>query len=511
MRASARLPAVLLACTALLLNHSAAMAQSRCFIEDGVRACPVGPDPGEGIERDDPTPVDTPPDPRQVALQNAVSRYQTLIHSLSDSSSILDGSWLNSPVGTETEFFETANQLHNLLFNQADAIRFRVATLQERLERLNGIADTYPRLIAANRAEIATLRLEHDGLAVALKNAQQQLELTTRTSGQLEARASHFQEDAKKNKDAILGWISVLLPPDMAKAASPQAYGTALDWVPSVPERQPDPPTVEASIPQQPAQLNVSRLGVVNIGTTPAPLTGTAENAVAQLEADASELRTALAGNSSDLANNVDTLEPVVVALQQESKDVETEKDGITSEVKASTAQLKQAGGALNAAQDGLKAAQETFLYRASEAWIWENAKTEAVQQLKDETRRLVAAKWIGVAYRDLTDEDSQTLVSAGKRNILGLGDKVLSSGDELYEVVTRINTLQTHGQDYMQQAVRIASLGSPQRMIEFVGGMSDGLDDDSEELAKSNLGAMNIPEPWKSIAAKHFIKETAE
>jgi hypothetical protein len=47
--------------------------------------------------------------------------------------------------------------------------------------------------------------------------------------------------------------------------------------------------------------------------------------------------------------------------------------------------------------------------------------------------------------------------------------------------------------------------------MLDFVGGMYRDMGDDAEELAKSNLGTMDVPEPWKSIAAKHFIKDTTE
>ncbi len=466
---------------------------------------------GKGVEHEYTEPEAHEPSQAELAQQNAASRYRDLVHSLLDNSNLLNRAWLDLPVGTEAEFLDTANQLHALLLNQADAIRFRVAKLQEKLEHWKQIADTYPERLATQRGEIETIRLERDRLAAALKDEEQQLELTKRTSDQLEARASHYEEDAKRNKDAVLDWFAVLLPPGMAKAASPQAYGAALDWVPSVPERQPDPPAIEASSPAQPAPLNISHVGVVNVDSSPAPLTGTAQNAVAQLEADAGEFRAAMAGNSWDLPNKVDALEPVAAALVQESNEVTAEKDGLTSEVQTSAYQLKQTSWALLLAQDNLKAAQETFLYRAAEAWIWENAKTEAVQQLKDETRRLVAAKWIGVPYRDLTDEEMHAFVSAGKGNIFGIGDKVLSSGDGLYEVVTRINTLQAHGQDYMQEAVRLASLGSPQQIMDFVGGMYRDLGDDSEELAKSNLGAMEIPEPWKSIAAKHFIKETSE
>ena len=104
-----------------------------------------------------------------------------------------------------------------------------------------------------------------------------------------------------------------------------------------------------------------------------------------------------------------------------------------------------------------------------------------------------------------------RTLVSAGKQSIFGLADTALSSGDGLYEVMNWIVTLQAHGEGYAQEAVRLASLGSPQEIKAFVDGMFKEFDDDTEQLVQANLGAMEIPEPWKSISAKYFMRENSE
>jgi hypothetical protein len=36
-------------------------------------------------------------------------------------------------------------------------------------------------------------------------------------------------------------------------------------------------------------------------------------------------------------------------------------------------------------------------------------------------------------------------------------------------------------------------------------------LADDSEKLVKANLDAVSIPEPFKSISAKYFVKKASE
>ena len=71
--------------------------------------------------------------------------------------------------------------------------------------------------------------------------------------------------------------------------------------------------------------------------------------------------------------------------------------------------------------------------------------------------------------------------------------------------------TLQAHGEGYTQEAVRLESLGSPHEIKAFVDGMFKEFDDDTEQLVQANLGAMEIPEPWKSISAKYFMRENSE
>jgi hypothetical protein len=218
-----------------------------------------------------------------------------------------------------------------------------------------------------------------------------------------------------------------------------------------------------------------------------------------------------MSANTWDLANSVEAARPVSEKLEEELKETADQQPPLQREVKSLEDQRQAAAWNLLLANDELKAAEETFVYRAAEAWIWENAKTEATQQVKDEARKMVAAKWIGPAYHDVTDEEVKAFFSAGKHNIFGLADKVLASGDGLYEVVEKIQTLQTHGEGYMQEAVRVASLGSPQQIMEFADGMFKELGEDGEELVKANLGTLDVPEPYKSVVAKYFIKQTAD
>lgn len=495
----------------LLTFPSTVSAQTTCrvYCPDGssqVVDCNTNTDPcaSRGGTR---KPVDTPPDPRSIALQNAIPRYNALVRSLSDINILDKQSWLDLPHGTEEEFFGAANQMHKELLNQADAIRFRDGKLREELANLNEIIETYPRLIANLRTNNELMLREHNRLAVALDAAKQQLELTQRATKQLETRAYRYQENVKRDKDTVLSWFTVLLPPGMVKTVSPKPYESIMEPVVGsvlVRSRIPEVPEMPRSI--EAALLRPSHYGV-RLQINPEPLAGTTENAVAQLERDSDALHAALEANGWGLINEVDTKRPISAQLEKERINAIDERETLEGDVQKVGGQLKEVTNwALLVSGDELQAAQETFLYRAADAWIWKNAKSEAIRQLKNEVRRLVAAKSMGVKYRDITDVEMRAFVSAGKRNIFGLAEKI-SSGDKLYQVLNRFQTLRTHTLEYVEQSFWVASQGSPREMTEFAGGMKEGIDEDCEQLVKANLGAMKIPEPWQSITAKYFLK----
>lgn len=450
--------------------------------------------------------VQTPaPDPRQVALANAIPRYDALVRSLADRYNLLDKqSWLALPHGTESDFFSTANQMHKFLVNEADANRYREGQLREQLAAMKDIIETYPGLIANLRADSETMRLERDHLASTLETAKQKLELTQRAATQLEARAYRYEEDVKRDKSTVLSWFAVLLPPSMVKKVSPVPYESIPQpLIGSVPVRQ---QIVKEPEPVLPAVLNPT-LGGLRIEINPTPLTGTAEDAVAQLEADADAFRAASSAQSA-VFDDVKYNEDKSAQLQQERSTVEEDWESLRDEIKTFGDQLEAANWALLLAGDNLQSAKETFAYRAADAWIWGRAKTEAIRQAKSEVRRLVVSRSKGVSYRDVTDAEMRTFFSAGKRNIFGLADKSLSSGDKLYKALNRFQILRTHALGYVQEAFRVAAQGSPKEMTEFANGRYKGIDDDCEELVKANLGAINVPDPWKSVYAKYILKK---
>ena len=447
-----------------------------------------------------------PVDPRVVALQNAIPRYDTLIRSLGAGNLVDQSSWLALPHGTEADFLAAANQLHRTLVTLADGNRRRGEKLREELATLEALRQTYPGQIAKLRTENDSARVESSRLADELADAGQQLELTQRTSRQLEAAAQRYAEVGKRDQETILNWLTVLLPPDLVKTVSPRPYESVAEpLIGAVPVRQQEPEIVE---PPKPVALNMTRLAVPP-ADNPAPLTGTPESAADQLEADGTALRRAMAANGGyDLSTAVSNLQPVVEQLRQERNEARDEQEKLAAEAKTYRAQQRDAAWNLLIARDALQSAQATFLYRAADAWIWENARTEAVNRVKQEVRRAVTAAATGMDYREVTDVEMHEFIRAGRSNIFALGEQVLSAGDGLTEVLNQIQTLRTHGQGYATEAVRLAALGTPQEITAFTDGLFQSLDKDSEQLAKANLGAMEIPEPWKTIAAHHLIRK---
>jgi len=479
----------------------------RVYCPDGssvVVACNTNVDPctSRGGGRQMPVPSD----PRQIALENAVSRYSSIVTSLADQYNLLDKKgWLNLPHGTETQFLDAANQLHKLLVNDAAKNRTRVSQLRASLAASELIIQTYPEQIADINADIQSLGSKRDQVAESLLAAEKQLELTERAARQLEARALVYKNDTEQNRDSILMWLNVMLPPNAAKNAVPGPYESALEWAPSVAERQRNPEAIREVIP---AALAVSKPMLPGGDITPPRLSGPPEDAAAQLETDAAEVRRARSSNTWELINEEDTARSKAEKLHKERDNAFDAKDVLESEISSGTQRLNEVDNwILPRAKDELQGAQQSFLYRAADEWIWKNARSEAIRQIKTEVKRLAVAPTIGAKYSDISDIKMRQFYDAGKRNIFGLTEKALSTSGSIKKVVDRIRTLQTHTQEYILEAARLGALGTPGEINEFIGEMNKGVDSDCEALVKANLSALKIPDPWNSIVSKYFIK----
>lgn len=448
-----------------------------------------------------------PPDPRVIALQNAIPRYEALVRLISDDNILDKQAWLSLPHRSEDEFFAAANNLHQVLLDIADANRYSAAVLQEELTSLNQVIATYPERIDKLRADLPSKTSERDAINESLQKTELLLEIHHRAANQLNARAAAYRQDVQRDWQEVQDWLTVLLPPSLVAQVSPKPYESIVEpMVGTLPERTREAEPI--ALPQ-PIALHPSH-NAFRLPVQPAPLSGTAEDAVAQLEADRAALMNAQSNNGGwVLRNEVGTKRPLAASLMREEDEVRQQVDALAAEIKETAARKKDAVWNLVLAQDAVQAAGESLLYRGAEAWIWENGKTEITNRLKQAVRQRVTAGATAVPYRDLTELEVQDFIAAGKHNVFELGDKILSSGDGLSEVLDEIETLRTRGQGYAEEATRLAAQGSPQEIERFVGGMFQGLDEDAAALVKANLGAMDVPEPWRSISAKYFVSST--
>ncbi|MBP6004559.1 MAG: hypothetical protein KA746_14085 [Pyrinomonadaceae bacterium] len=445
-----------------------------------------------------------PPDPRQIALQNAISRYRAVVVALSDKYNLLDKQgWLNLPHNTESQFLDAANQLHKLLVNDAARNRYRVEELRSSLALSETIIRTYPARTAGYIADITRRESEREKLVEELKAAEKQLELTERAARQLAERTAAYDSDSKRDRQAIIMLLSVLLPPKTARKAIPGPYESALEWGPSIPEPYQEPwtPQPVTPIPVRP-EIPKSPPGEIN----PPRLNAAPEDVAAQLEADSDEVRSARSSNTWDLANAEGKERATAGKIAQEMYKAAGIKSELDAEVTSGSQRLRiLVKSSIPRAQDELTAAKQSFLYHAADAWIWKNARSEAVRQIKSEVKRLAVAPTMGAKYTDISEIKVREFYDAGKRNIFGLTEKSMSSVGGIYKVVDRIHTLQTQGQRFMLEAARLGALGSPREINLFVSEMDRGVDSDCQALVKANLSAMKIPEPWNSIVSKYF------
>jgi hypothetical protein len=439
-------------------------------------------------------------DVRKVAFQRAIQRYNALVRSLPDDER---EPWLDAAGSTEEEFFKTVNQVHRHLVNRAADRRRTSEHLLTELPRLQQIIATYPASTADIRTETNGMGLEYFRLDVALAAERQRLELTQRAATQLEARTFDYEGRIERDKETILDSCAVLLPPGMISGMKPGPYQSLPRWTGSVLQRErdetsPEPIVITATVP-------IEAVKARRVDAVP-PLIGTAEEAVAQLEADAQA-----AGAASHDADVVwDAVKPrraVAAQLDREQQDAMRARAAQRTELKTIRGQLDATKWALLLAGDDLQGVEQSFVYRAAEAWIWQNVKKMAIRQAKVEARGLVAAGTMGVPYRDMTEAEMLAFFNAGNRNIFGISDRALSAKESFYPVVERVRILQTHGLDNVVEAVHLISEGSPREIDEFIDGMFKEMDDDCQQLVKASLGAIHVPEPFETIYARYLLK----
>ena len=90
--------------------------------------------------------------------------------------------------------------------------------------------------------------------------------------------------------------------------------------------------------------------------------------------------------------------------------------------------------------------------------------------------------------------------------NVMNLPDGIEQAAG-LMKVHNSIVTLLTHGEGYALEATTISAHGTESETREFANGIDSGIDADSRSIVKANMGAIDLPEPFASIATNFFTK----
>lgn len=161
-----------------------------------------------------------------------------------------------------------------------------------------------------------------------------------------------------------------------------------------------------------------------------------------------------------------------------------------------------------NAASDAMYTEEARFLADAVQSWIWANTKKFVLNQIKVELKMQDYFKQhTDLARSPFLDIDEAHVLQyydQRKFNIMNLPDGI-EQAVGLKKLRDSVVTLQTQAQGYALEAATIAARGTEAEAQAYAGEMYRGMDADSKSIVKTNMGLMNLPEPFASLATHYF------
>jgi hypothetical protein len=421
-------------------------------------------------------PQPSGPPPEALAFQRVRPRMIAVIQATSGSLPFLDGnSWMANLPNTPEQFIKDADQLHTTLVAQSLAFQRQVAAYRT-------IIDLGNRAAPAMMQQVPTVQQDIARLAVKLKEAQGyvpwyqgQTDNLSKATRQMQAQSARFLAAIKADQQAAVAAFMVLLPAGAAPMSDnnvivepPQQYKSAA----------PTEPVVELysnGRPLYPVPTIPLLAALPDTNTQPVydgvpSLSGTLDERAARLEDDARNVRA-----SFELRNQM-------------------------------MAQAQPAQQA--AASDALYAGEGRFFSYAAQAWIWENTKKFVLNDIKVELKMQAYFKQhTDLARSPFLDIDEAHVLQyyqQRKFNVMNLPDGI-EQAIGLKKLRDSILTLQAHAQGYALEATTIAEHGTLSEAQAFAAGVYQGMDEDSKSIVKANMGLMNLPEPFASMATKYF------
>jgi hypothetical protein len=239
------------------------------------------------------------------------------------------------------------------------------------------------------------------------------------------------------------------------------------------------------------------------------PLSGSLEDRAGHLEEDARNVRASFELRNQMMAQ----AQPAQQAYQNAGSTLGqalSQQNILVGQIFQAAAIADKARSMQIAASDAMYTEEARFLAYAAQSWIWANTKKFVLNEIKVELKMQDYFKrHTDLARSPFLDIDEAHVLQyyqQRKFNIMNLPDGI-EQAVGLKKLHDSVVTLQTHAQGYALEAAAIAAHGTEADSQAFAGEMYRGMDEDSKSIVKTNMGLMNLPEPFASMATHYFTK----
>jgi hypothetical protein len=328
----------------------------------------------------------------------------------------------------------------------------------------------------------------------------------------MQSQSARFVAAIKADQRAAVAAFMVLLP----TGATPMTDNDLIaEPGPQYKSRVPTDPVVELYVKGKSLYPNLfppAMAALPDTNTQPdyaavPPLSGSLDDRAASLEQDAQNVRASFALRNQLMAQ----AQPAEQAYRNAGDTLAqaiSQQNSLVGQIFQAAATGDKARSMQIAASDTLYMEEARFLTYAAQSWIWANTKKFVLNQIKVELKMQDYFKQhTDLARSPFLDIDEAHVLQyydQRKFNIMNLPDGI-EQAVGLKKLRDGVVTLQTHAQGYALEATTIAARGTESEAQAFAGEMYRGLDADSKSIVKTNMGLMNLPEPFASLATQYF------
>jgi hypothetical protein len=465
--------------------------------------------PGGGVA----PPQPAGPAPEVLALQRARARMVAVIESVSSALPFFDrNSWMADLPSTPQQFISDADLLHGTLAAQSVAFQRQVSAYRAIIDLGNNAAPAMMQQVPAVQRDIARLTDKLKEAQGHIPWYQAQTDNLQKATRQMQSQSARFVAAIKADQRAAVAAFMVLLP----AGATPLTDNDLIaEPGPQYKSRVPTDPVVELYVKGKSLYPNLfgpAMAALPDTNTQPdyaavPPLSGSLDDRAASLEQDAQNVRASFALRNQLMAQ----AQPAEQAYQNAGDTLAqaiSRQNSLAGQIFQAAETGEKARSMQIAASDTMYMEEARFLTYAAQSWIWANTKKFVLNQIKVELKMQDYFKQHTDLARSpfLDIDEAHVLLYCDQRkfNIMNLPDGI-ERAVGLKKLRDSVVTLQTHAQSYALEATTIAARGTEAEAQAFAGEMYRGLDADSKSIVKTNMGLMNLPEPFASLATQYF------